>query len=312
MSPRESSSSSHSSRVSCDVEVLPVVADEVDPRLEAQAHDPLDLRFVRRAVRLQPQLDVVRPHPGVADPVHRPDEAHHERVRRLVVELARRRDLLDAALVHDDDGVGELERLLLVVRDEDRRHVHLVVEAEQPLAQLLAHAGVERAERLVEQEHLRLGSERTRERHALPLAAGELRRIAAAEPGELHELEQLGDARADLALRAAADAEPEGDVVPDRHVRERGVVLEDEADAALLRRERRRLLAGDEHVAGVGHLEPGDHAQQRRLAAAARAEQRGERAALDEDRDVVDRDEVPESLRDVTRLDRHRVPLVAV
>src|SRR5256886_3662564 len=53
--------------------------------------------------------------------VHRADEAHHELVRGMVVELARRRDLLDAALVHDDDRVCELERLLLVVRDEDRR-----------------------------------------------------------------------------------------------------------------------------------------------------------------------------------------------
>jgi len=51
-------------------------------------------------------------------------------------------------------------------------------------------------------------------------------------------------------------------------------VLEDEADAALLRRERGRLVAGDEHLTGVGPLEPRDHAQERRLAAAARAEQR--------------------------------------
>ena len=94
------------------------------------------------------------------------------------------------------DLVGDVHRLLLVVRDEDRRHVHLVVQAAQPGAQLLAHARVERAERLVEEEHLRLDGERARERHALPLAAGELRGVAVGRARELDELEQLVDALA--------------------------------------------------------------------------------------------------------------------
>src|SRR2546422_8172294 len=43
----------------------------------------------------------------------------------------------------------------LVVGDEHAGHVDLVVQATEPLAQLLAHLGVERAERLVErsEEH---------------------------------------------------------------------------------------------------------------------------------------------------------------
>ena len=77
------------------------------------------------------------------------------------------------------------------MRDEDRRHVHLVVEPAQPGAQLLADPGVERAERLVEEQHLRLDGERAGERHPLPLAAGELRRVALGQAVELDELEQL-------------------------------------------------------------------------------------------------------------------------
>ena len=60
-------------------------------------------------------------------------------------------------------------------------------------AQLLAHARVERAERLVEQQHLRLDRERAGERHALALAAGELRRVAVAEVREPDEIQQLVD-----------------------------------------------------------------------------------------------------------------------
>ena len=52
------------------------------------------------------------------------------------------------------------------------------MQAAQPLAQLGADLRVERAERLVEQQHPRLDRQRAGERHALALAAGELVRVA--------------------------------------------------------------------------------------------------------------------------------------
>ena len=88
-----------------------------------------------------------------------------------------------------------VHRLLLVVRDEHGRDVDLVVQPPQPLAQLGADLGVERAERLVEQQHARLDRQRAGERHALALAAGELRRVALLVAGEADDLEQLVDAR---------------------------------------------------------------------------------------------------------------------
>ena len=60
---------------------------------------------------------------------------------------------------------------------------------------------VQRAEGLVEQQHARLDGERARERDALTLAAGELRRIAAAEAVELHELSRSSVTRALIAAR---------------------------------------------------------------------------------------------------------------
>ena len=134
------------------------------------------------------------------------------------------------------DLVGDLHRLVLVVRDEDGRHVDDVVEPAQPLAELGADARVERAERLVEEQHLRLGGERAREAHPLPLAARELRWIAIARsPASWTRFEQLVDALADLGLRPLPHLQPERDVVAHGHVLEGRVVLEDEADVALLR-----------------------------------------------------------------------------
>jgi hypothetical protein len=88
-----------------------------------------------------------------------------------LVEVLRRPDLLDAPVIEKDDLIRDLHRLLLVVRHEDRRHVHLVVQAAQPVAQLLPHPRVECAERFVQQEHFRLDGESACERHPLPLTA---------------------------------------------------------------------------------------------------------------------------------------------
>ena len=232
-------------------EVAPVLEHELDPHLEPEMDDALDRAGRRLPVGLDPQLEVVWAHERLAEAVHRPDEAHHELVRRLLVEVARAARLLDPALVHEHDLVGDLHRLLLVVRDEDRRHVHLVVQAAEPGAQVLPNAGVEGAERLVEQEHLGLDRKRAREGHALALPARELRGVVVGPAGDLDELEQLVHARADLGARPLPDLEPEGDVLADGHVLERRVVLEDEADAALLGRLARDVHAVELHGSGL-------------------------------------------------------------
>ena len=267
--------------------------------------DAVDHRLLRAVRRLAQDLHVVRADPAAGQLADRPHESHYELVRGLLVELLGRAHLLDPALVQHHDLLGDLHRLLLVVRDEHGRHVDLVVEATQPGAQLLAHGGVERAEGLVEQQHARLDRERAGERHALALAARELGGIAVREAVEVHELQQLVHARLDLLLGPLADREPEGHVLRHGHVLEGRVVLEDEADVAALRRLLGRVLAGDVDPAAVGRLEPGDHPQQRGLAAAAGAEQGREGAVADLERHVVERDELAEALRHGVDDDAH-------
>ena len=71
-------------------------------------------------------------------------------------------------------------------------------------AQRFAHRGVQRAEGLVEQQHLGRDRQRTRQRHPLALAAGELVGEAFAQAVELDQLEQLVDAPVDLFALSAA------------------------------------------------------------------------------------------------------------
>ena len=105
-----------------------------------------------------------------------------------------------------DDAVGDLERFLLIVRDEHAGHVNLVVETPQPAPQLLPHLRIERAERLVEQQHLRLDRQGARERDALALAAGKLRRQRSARQSSCTSSSSSCTRRADVRLRTAAVA----------------------------------------------------------------------------------------------------------
>ena len=74
-----------------------------------------------------------------------------------------------------------------------KRDAELALQALQFLAHAHAQKRVERRQRLVEQQHLRLGDQRARQRDALLLAAGELRRQAL---GELLHLDQFEELRA--------------------------------------------------------------------------------------------------------------------
>ena len=89
------------------------------------------------------------------------------------------------------------------------------------------------------------------------------------------------DLLAALRPRNALHLEPVAHVLADRHVREEGVVLEDGVHVARVRRLPRDVFAAEGDAAGVRLLEPGDHAQRRRLAGAGRAEQREELACGD-------------------------------
>ena len=113
------------------------------------------------------------------------------------------------------------------------------------LAQADADLGVERRQRLVEQQHARARRQRAGQRDALLLAARQLEGIALAVAGEADELEHLLDARVALGLRLARDLEAEADVVGDVHVGEQRIGLEHHADLALVGLEAGDVLAFD-------------------------------------------------------------------
>src|SRR5205085_11511150 len=109
---------------------------------------------------------------------------------------------------------------LLVVRDVDERDPDVVLDPFQEELHLLSELQVERAERLVEQEHPRAAHQGAGERDPLLLAARELPRLAVLHAFELDEAEHLEDAPAELPAAAALAAQAERDVLEDREARE--------------------------------------------------------------------------------------------
>ena len=139
-----------------------------------------------------------------------------------------------------------------------------VVDLAKPAAQVLPHLGVEGAEGLVQQQHAGLHGQGARERDALALAAGELRRVAVGEARELDEIEEIADPALDLGLgrpvRTLPGVEAIGDVLGHAHMLEQGVMLEHEADGPLLHRNPRGIVAAEDDAAAIGKIEPGDDA----------------------------------------------------
>src|SRR5204863_9973548 len=121
--------------------------------------------------------------------------------------------------------------------------------------------------------------QRAADRYPLALAAGELARPSREQ---MADVEQLGDA---LALRRiegkAAHAPAVIEVGGDAEMREQAPLLEDVTDAPSMRRhvdaalriEQRGFVEDD--VSAVRRDQSGDHAGERGLARAGRAEQRG-------------------------------------
>ncbi|MCY1232780.1 hypothetical protein D9M72_452940 [compost metagenome] len=206
----------------------------------------------------------------------------------MVVDGARRIELLDAATGEHGDAIRHRQRFLLVVGDEDEGDAELVLQRLQFDLHRLTQVLVERRQRFVEQQEFRPGDDGAGQRHALLLAAGELARPAAFHAFQSYHLQGGGDLFTARRLGDARDFQRIGDVFADRHVRKQRIVLEDRVDRAAVGRPVGDVLAVDEDRAAVEFDETADRLQQRGLAAAGRPEQGQEFVAADVEIDAVE------------------------
>src|SRR5262245_38280738 len=199
---------------------------------------------------------------------------------------------------HDHDAIAQKYRLVDRMGDEHHGLLVLLPDVEQLFLQQEFVLRVERRERLVHQQNFGIVGKRARDRHALAHTSGKLVGIILGETGETGAREIVADHFLDGGGWRAPHLEAVGGVVPHRQPGEDGVALEDHRIHRALRT--RRL---DLDGAGGDGFEAGKDAQQRGLAASARADDHEELARGDVDGDAVDRDELPERLAEIADAD---------
>ena len=187
-----------------------------------------------------------------------------------------------AAGLHQHQVVGEplhLGDVMADVEDRDRERGMQRLEVGQDL--VLAQA-VEPGERLVHQQKPGLREQGAPDGDPLALAARKAERRPIEKALHPQQRDDLVEARRLLGPAPQGTAVAIEKVAPDREMREQARLLEHVADRPLIGRPESRAvlpdLAADREIAVPQHLQPGDAAQHRRLAAARRPEERGHAA----------------------------------
>jgi hypothetical protein len=177
----------------------------------------------------------------------------------------------------------------LIVGDGDGGDACLLEDAPNLLAHLHTEVDVKIRERFVKEDYPGFGRQRARERHSLLLAPGEFVRIGLGARLQSDKVQQLRDARFPVCFAQVREAE--GDVLGGSQMRKQCELLEDNANAAVLRRDVRLWpgngLPVESHDTLVRPFEARDETERRRLSTARRAEERHDLALVDSERQVV-------------------------
>ncbi len=199
---------------------------------------------------------------------------------RPFVDFHRRADLLDIAGVHQDQTVRHGERLDLIVGHIDRRGAEPALQRLDLEPHLHPELGVEVRQRLVEQKDARIAHNGPAHGDALALTAREILGRAVEIIAEPQQLGRLGHGGGGLLLGDIAQAQAEAHVLGHAQMRVERVILEHHGDVAVLRLDIVDHPPVDRDRARGHILEPGDHPEHRRLAAARATDQRDEFAVV--------------------------------
>ena len=154
---------------------------------------------------------------------------------------------------------------------KQRRDTKLAVQLLDFQPGLHTQLGVQIGQRFVKQEHARLPDDGPAHRHALALAARQCAWFAVEQMAQFQNARCNADPRLDLGQRDFGNFQAVGHVVEHAHVRVQRIVLKHHRDVALGGLEVVDNLAANRDGALADLFQPGNHAQQRRFAAAGRA-----------------------------------------
>jgi hypothetical protein len=216
--------------------------------------------------------------------------------------------LLDSTLLHHDNVVGEPSGFREVVRHQQRGDRQASTKPVERLVELSTRDGIERSERLVEKNDARPRRNASGESDTLTLPARKLVRESGAElpRRQSHELER--SPRSGERIAHALKDGNERDVSQNSPVREKSAVLLDVADstAQLNCRLGANITVADLYLAAFRLDQPVEATEKRRLSRTAFSNERNGSARRDIDAHTIERDDVPEAVRDIPCCQRNR------
>src|SRR6266576_4651098 len=183
----------------------------------------------------------------------------------------------------DDDAIGERDRFLEVVGDEDHRCRRRGPERQELVLHQRPRLHVERRERFVHEQNARTVDQALRETDAFAHTARKLMRVAILETGQPNAGDPLSRSDAGLGGGRAMVAGTRRDVAQHRLPGEDGIALENVADAIGNALDR---AAFDPDLARAGGLQARNQSERRRFAAAGRPDHGAELAVGDLKREV--------------------------
>ena len=194
----------------------------------------------------------------------------------------------ESSVVHQENPVAQRNGVDLIVCHHDHRDVEAPLKLLEFIAQIDLDHRVQRRKRLVKQHQPVSDDERARDCRALLHSAGKLGRVLMRGMLDVQRVKRIRNFLLDLRLVRLFDPQGICDVVVQRHVREKCVVLKDDGDSALVYAGMGDVLSLERNGSRVGFGKTHDAAKQRGLSATARPQKRYEFAFVHAKTDVFE------------------------
>ena len=217
------------------------------------------------------------------------DEAGDKQIDRFAEHLLRGADLVDNAVLHDDDPVAQCHGLGLVMRDIHERRIDSLAQLDDLRTHLVTQFCIQVGQRLIHQEDLRVTDHRTADRDTLSLTAGQSFRFSVEILCDIEDFSDLFHLLIDLILRCIFQFQSKSEIIAHGHMRVQSVALENHGDIAVLRFHIIDKFPIDPQFSAGDLFKTGNHTECRGFSASGRSDKNDKFFVFDRDVDVVNR-----------------------
>ena len=173
---------------------------------------------------------------GRVDEVHlrRSDEACYEHVAGIIIEVLRGVNLLDNAVLHNDDPGTERHSLGLVMGYIDEGGAQSLIDLGDLGTHLCTELCIQVGQRLVEKEYAGITNDGTTHGNTLSLTTGQSLRLSLEELLDTEDPGSLNNSSVDLVLGHLSELQTKRHVIINGHMRIQSIVLEYHCDISVL------------------------------------------------------------------------------